>query len=129
MALSPEVMRGLQHELVRLENERKKLDSTIASIRVLLGQGVVQQADGNGPKEAPGGFRDGIRAVLKAAGRPLQPREVAAEIQNRGYTGADAANLAVRVSNDLWKLKETGELKKVGRAYALVQRPDGGRQE
>ena len=124
MSLSPEVVRGLEAELLRLEDERRKVDATIASIRQLLGQSPSAQRGpavvGTAP---PTGFREGIRAVLKEAGKPMSPKEVAAAIRARKYPGWDAETLNARVNNDLWKMKEAGQLDKPDDGYAL---PGGG---
>jgi hypothetical protein len=124
MSLSPEVVRGLEAELLRLEDERKSVEATIASIRQLLGQSLpVERGPGMVVSAAPAGFRDGIRAVLKQAGKPLSPKEVATAIRGRKYPGWDSETLNARVNNDLWKMKEIGQLEKADDGYTLA---DGG---
>ncbi len=125
MRLNPEVVRGLEAELLRLEAERIKVEATIASIKQLLGQSVpTQPGQGLAMPLAPTGFREGIRAVLRGAGKPLSPKEVTEAIRAKKYPGWDSETLNARVNNDLWKMKETGQLEKDDDGYTLVD--EGG---
>lgn len=122
MKLSPEVIRGLEAELRRLEGEREQLDATMASIRQLLGQSSapeegLHEVEG----DAPTGFREGIRAVLRKAGKPLTPKDVVEAIRENEYPGWDFGNLPTRVNNDLWKMKESGQLEKSSEGYSLAE--------
>lgn len=121
MSLSPEVVRGLEAELRRLEDERRRLDITTASIRQLLGHASPShEAPPDHSAAPPTGFRNGIRGVLKAAGKPLSTKEISDAIRAQRYPGWDFENLTSRLHNDLWKMKEAGQLAKSGDGYALA---------
>jgi hypothetical protein len=127
-----------------LIDEREKLDAEIRvlaekvkSWQVILGSlnGASPKAPNKTPTPAEptllpierdpenaggGGFRATIREVLRDHPQGLMPRQVTDRLEALGFKPPKGAtNLAVRVGAELWKMKETGQLRKARNGYAL----------
>lgn len=75
------------------------------------------------PKHENTGFRDAIRAVLKASTSPMMPKDVQEALERAGYRDGDARTpLRIRIGNELFKLAKTGVLRRNGSGYVSAQR-------
>jgi hypothetical protein len=76
---------------------------------------------------APIGLRDGIRTVLRDAnGHGMKGRDVAQALTSRGIHINGTTNLIVRVSTELYRLKQLGHVRKRGSLYYAADSMAGG---
>ena len=63
------------------------------------------------------GFRDAMRAVMKNSARGLRPRDIARELRNSDFEYTAAVAIGTRVSNELYSLKRSGEIRRTQGGY------------
>lgn len=76
------------------------------------GENLLNLAPANGatsPKK-PGGMRDVIREALQPPGTYLKPRDIITFVKAKGIELEGKSSLAVRVGNQIFRMKETGFL-------------------
>lgn len=143
MALTEAVRQHLQAERERLQDaqkqRREEIDRLIAEDRALadaigqidrllkLGSEVpAQDGQTGGTAFQQLGFREAIRTVLREARRGMKPAEVTDELRRRGWESdaAQKTSLSTRVSNDLFRMKRAGKVRKKGPRYYAKEADD-----
>jgi hypothetical protein len=139
-ALEPEEVEAFQVQIAscdanigRLDREIKALQAKRSAemamrdgLRAKLGPNIpvaTNSAEKPATESAPPkGFREAIRDVLRDSGRGMLPREVAEELRRRKFPYAGTVDLATRVSNDLFRMRESGKVRKHGRNYYSIEK-------
>ncbi len=119
-----DTIRFLEAELVRLKAQerdiarlREKIREVLELTKSLSETGAVatnRRASASHDSEndiSAMGLRKAIRLVLADSKRALKPKEVASELERRGFSLGDARTpLLTRVQNDLFKMNQEDQL-------------------
>jgi hypothetical protein len=113
-------------EINKLQANRRAIEWKIATVSPVApkpkpGNGVPVPASSDVATntESQTGFRDQIRAVLRASARGLKPRQVAERLVAAGLQYHGKTDLNVRVNNDLHKLTANGSVKRRAGLYYI----------
>ena len=63
------------------------------------------------------GFRKAVRIVLNDSTKGLPPRDIASELMRRGFKYEATTDLSTRISNELYRMKRSGQIVKRGNLY------------
>lgn len=137
----------IDDELSKLQARRRAVEWKISALtpgaraahqdRITTGTGVPEVAGGQmsvATRQVAGtnasdalaqtGFRDFIRSVLRDAERGLKPKEVAARVIERGFPYKGTTPIALRVSNDLHRLLQQGNVRRRSGLYYIAEKGD-----
>lgn len=105
---------GLQKELKHLED-----------LEAAATQSPAKEAQQPKRKPQPlkrGEFRNKIREVMQRADKPLRPAEVTQILKDNGFQNPGTGDFNSRIATELYKLGQSGELKKVPEGYVVSPR-------
>ena len=102
-----------------LEFKLKTLKKAVATLGG--GKSAITTVIENASPLAGVGFRDALRIILNDATKGLRPRDIASELTRRGFRYEASTDLSTRISNELYRMKKSGHVKKRGNLYYPIK--------
>lgn len=70
------------------------------------------------------GFRDAVRYVLAFAKKGMKPKDIAEELLAQGYQYSGTVHIGTRISNELYRMRKSGSVRKRGGLYYAAKEDD-----
>jgi hypothetical protein len=116
---------ALDFKLKALKDAAATLDTGGKTIEVTIGDTVAASDSMSATvTRAPlldVGLREAIRRILRDSASGLRPRDIVAELARRGFRYEATTDLSTRISNELFRMKRSGQVRKRGKLYYSPQ--------
>ncbi len=120
-----QIILELKAKANRIQTQIAEHQDTVGALDKLLISKLKEEPSNESPQfisVAGMGFRDAVRALLRAASYGLTTGEIREHLLASGYIYEAATPLPIRISNEMRRMKEQGIMIKEGKKYLLTKK-------